>query len=196
MTTDPARASHVAAPKIVRTQKFVAAIAYSCVVISTDYIDVCLDSEEYVNPEKFLLQDKANEKKMGFSLSFARERAKENRNRLLEDRAVYCLENIKGGFESFKTIVEANGGKCMIWRNRKGTMVPSRRAESESDSDADAQNDVYLLCEADASNAGLRKRFQEMAEGSRKIPRIVKSDWLVETAMCQKLLSTTPYEVE
>jgi hypothetical protein len=173
----------------------VAALAYSCVVLSTDYIDACLERNEYLNPNEFLLEDKANEKKMGLSLSFARERAKENRNRLLEDRAVYCLENIKGGFESFRTIVEANGGKCMIWRNRKGTMVPSRRAESEPDSDDDAHNDVYLLCEAEPSNAALRKRFQEMAEGSRKIPRIVKSDWLVETAMQQKILPTSDYEV-
>ena len=195
MTTDPARATHLAAPQIVRTLKFVAAIAYAPSVISTNFIDACLDEDELLNPEKFVLQDKANEKKLGFSLQLSRERAKENRNRLLEGRAVYCLENIHGGFEAYKSIVEANGGMCMTWRNRKGTMVPSRRAESDPDSDEDTQNDVYLLSGPERVNETLWKRFRQMAEGSRKTPRIVKTEWLLETAMCQKIQPPTAYEI-
>ena len=148
-----------------------------------------------LDADNFELHDKANEKKLGFSLQLSRERAKENRNRLLDGRAVYCLENIHGGYEAYKSIVEANGGACMMWRNRKGTMVPSRRAESDPDSDDDAQNEVYLLSGTERVNETMWKRFRQMAEGSRKTPRIVKSDWLLETAMCQKILATTAYEI-
>jgi Regulator of Ty1 transposition protein 107 BRCT domain/twin BRCT domain len=194
VTTEPSRATHLAAPHIVRTLKFVAAIAYAPAIVSTTFIDACLEKDDLVDPDKFLLQDKANEKKLGFSLSLARERAKENRNRLLGGRAVYCLENIHGGYEAYKSIVEANGGICMIWRNRKGTMVPSRRAESDPDTDDDTQ-DVYLLSGPGIENDNLWKRFRQMAEGSRKTPRIVKADWLLESAMCQKVLPTHAYEI-
>ncbi len=178
-----------------RTLKFVAAIAYAPTILSTNFIDACLEEDELLDPEEFVLQDKANEKKLGFSLQLSKERAKENRNRLLIGRAVYCLENIRGGYEAFKSIVDANGGACMIWRNRKGTMVPSRRAESDSDTDEDTQSDVYLLSGNEPVNETLWKRFRQMAEGSRKTPRIVRPDWLLESAMCQKVLPSTTFEI-
>ena len=196
ITLEPSRATHLAAPTIKRTQKFVAAIAYAPTIISTDFIDACLEKDELLDPDKFVLQDKANEKKMGFSLQLSKERAKENRNRLLAGRSVYCLETINGGWESYKSIVEANGGKCMVWRNRKGTMVPSKRAESDPDTDDDSLNEVYLLSGPGKENENLWKRFRQMAEGSRKLPLIVRQDWLLETAMCQKVLPTSNYEIE
>ena len=196
ITLDPSRATHLAAPHILRTRKFVMAMAYAPTIISTNYIDSCLEQDRLLDADKFLLQDKTNEKKLGFSLPLSRERAKENRNELLRDRAVYCLENIHGGFESFRPIVEANGGKCMIWRNRKGTMVPSRRAESDPETDDETANDVYLLSGPGKENEKLWQRFREMAAGSRKVPRIVVHDWLIETAMSQKLLSTGAYEID
>jgi Regulator of Ty1 transposition protein 107 BRCT domain len=195
VTTDPARATHLAAPSIIRTKKFVSAIAYAPSIISTKFIDDCLKADKLVDPNKYELQDKANEKKWAFSLMLSLERAKENRNKLLDGRAVYCVENMNGGFESYKDIVEANGGMCMTWRNRKGTMVPSRRAESEPESDNDSQNDVYLVTENEKQYEPLWNKFRQMAEGSRKIPKIVRADWLLETCMVQKVLPTTTYEV-
>lgn len=195
---DPSRATHLVAPRVVRTMKFVTALAYAPMVLSTSYIEACLEANELLDPGRFRLTDKESEKKLGVSLKLSRERAQKNRNQLLQGRTIYCMEDIRGGFDTFKTIVDANGGDCRLWRGRKGTTVPSKRADSEASTDIDATNDVYLL-----SNDTDRKettplwtRFKEMAEGSRKIPRIVSADWLLETAMSQKLLPTQQYELE
>ncbi|KAJ9638723.1 regulator of Ty1 Transposition [Knufia peltigerae] len=197
-TMDPSRATHLVAPRVVRTMKFVTALAYAPMVLSTSYIEACLEANELLDPGRFRLTDKESEKKLGVSLKLSRERAQKNRNQLLQGRTIYCMEDIRGGFDTFKTIVDANGGDCRLWRGRKGTTVPSKRADSEASTDIDATNDVYLL-----SNDTDRKettplwtRFKEMAEGSRKIPRIVSADWLLETAMSQKLLPTQQYELE
>ena len=139
------------------------------------------------------MQDQANEKKFGISLQLAIERAKENRQQLLAGRTVFCTENIKGGFETFKAIVEVNGGTCFQYTGRKGVMVPSRRAESEPLDDP--SNEVMLISNQDGSDDKLWSRFKQMAEGSRKTPRIVKADWLLETAMCQKIQGTAAHEL-
>lgn len=195
ITTDPSKATHLAAPNIVRTQKFVTALAYAPLVISTEFIDACLEENELLEPEKYLLKDKENEKKFQFSLTDSHKLALKNANQLLHGRCIYCLENVTGGFDTFKAIVEANGGLCMLWKNRKGTTVPSGRAESEASTDTDTNNDVYLLSDDSKQNHGLWVRFREMVEGSRKVPRIVKTDWLLETAMSQQLRPTKHYEV-
>jgi hypothetical protein len=166
-------------------------------VISTDYIDACLEANEQLDPKEFRLQDKENEQKLGVSLKLSRERAQKNQGQLLQGRIIYCLENIRGGFDTFKAIVGANGGECRTWRGRKGTTVPSGRADSEASTDTDANNEVYLLSNDDdrKENKSLWTRFKEMAEGSRKVPRIVTADWLLETAMSQLLLPTKQYEL-
>ncbi|OAG43848.1 hypothetical protein AYO21_02075 [Fonsecaea monophora] len=195
ITTDASKATHLAAPNIVRTQKFVTALAYAPLVISTDFIDACLAEDKLHNPEKFKLRDKENEKKFQLSLDKSRQRAKKNANRLLHGRSIYCMENIHGGFDIFKTIVAANGGRCMLWKNRKGTRVPSGRADSELSTDTEENHDVYLLSDNGKENHGLWSRFREMAEGSRKVPKIVTSDWLLETAMSQEIQPTKVYEL-
>ncbi|EXJ85031.1 hypothetical protein A1O3_05706 [Capronia epimyces CBS 606.96] len=194
-TTDPTRATHLAAPYIVRTQKFVTALAYAPLVISTDFIDACLKENKVPDPEAFKLQDTENEKRLGLTLKSSRERAQNNHNQLLHGRSIYCMENVRGGFETFKSIVEANGGRCMLWRNRKGQKVSSGRTESEAGLDTDANDDVYLLTDERNENKPLICRFKEMAEGSQKSARIVLTDWLLETAMSQQILPTQRYEV-
>ena len=106
------------------------------------------------------------------------------------------MENIQGGFDKFEGIVKANGGQCNSYRGRPGTMVPSRRADSEtSTTDEEGHNDVYLISGPEKENGKIWTRFKSMAEGSRKIPRILRADWLLETAMKQKVLPVGTYEI-
>ena len=195
VTLEPARATHLAAPSILRTHKFVAALAYAPTVISTDYIDACLEREEFLNPDKFLLKDQVNEKKLGVSLIMSHSRATENQNKLLRGRTIYCVENIHGGFETFKSIAEANGGQCLLYRGRHINMIPSTRAGSENSTDADVQHEVYLLSGPGPENRRLWSKFREMAEHSRKSARIITTEWLIETAMCQTIKPIANYEL-
>jgi hypothetical protein len=106
------------------------------------------------------------------------------------------MENVHGGFEAFRSIVDANGGQCNSYKGRAGTRVPSGRADSEmSMTDDDTQNEVYLLSAPDPENARLWAKFRVMAEGSRKVPRIVRTDWLLESAMHQKVLPVGKYQI-
>jgi hypothetical protein len=195
IVTESRRATHLAAPNIVRTQKFVTALAYAPLVISTKFIDACLSQDELVEPEEFVLQDEENEEKLGISLNDSRKRAKRNDGRLLGGRSVYCMENVPGGFDTFKAIVEANGGLCMLWKARKGTTVPAGRAGSEDSTDAEEIQEVCLLSDESKENHGLWQKFREMVEKCGKVPKIVKTDWLLETAMSQELRPTTPHEL-
>ena len=195
VTQEPSRATHLTAPTVLRTHKFVSALAYAPTVISTDFIDACLEQDELLNADHYKLKDDVKEKKHGFSLALSHERAKENRNQLLGGRTIFCMENIHGGFETFKSIVEANGGQCNRYQGRPGTTVPSRRADSESATEDDSQNEVFLLSGLDKENVKVWNRFKAMAEGSRRIPRIVKADWLLETAMTQKIVPARGLEI-
>lgn len=83
-----------------------------------------------------------------------------------------------------------------MYRGRPDTMVPSRRADSEGIlTDDDAQAEVYLISSIEKEHVKLRDRFRQMAEGSRKVPRVLKSDWLLATAMAQKMLPIEGYEL-
>ncbi|RMD40849.1 hypothetical protein DV735_g4261, partial [Chaetothyriales sp. CBS 134920] len=195
VTADPSKATHLAAPHIVRTLKFVTAMAYAPVVVSTAFIDACLAQDRLLDTADFVLQDKENEKKLGFSLKQSRKLAQENGNRLLRTRVIYCMENVAGGVEAYEAIIKANGGQCMTWRNRKGTMVPSRRADSDAESEDESQHDVYLLSADGAGNEKLWDRFRQMVEHSRRTPRIVTTDWLIESALSQKILPADEYAV-
>ncbi|OQU98478.1 twin BRCT domain-containing protein [Cladophialophora immunda] len=195
VTSDASKATHLAAPRIVRTVKFVTALAYAPLVISTDFIDDCLVGDKLLDPEKYKLRDKESEKNIQLNLDNSRQRAQKNANKLLQGRCVYCMENIPRGFDVYKAIVEANGGRCMLWKNRKGTIVPSGRADSEVFTDTDDNHDVYLLSHEEGDHHGLWSRFKEMAEGSRKVPKIVTSSWLLETAISQEIMPTKPHEL-
>lgn len=192
-TAEPAKATHVAAPRIVRTVKFISAMAYAPTIVSTDFVDACLDNDELQDPEKFKLIDKDNEKQLGLSLTLSKERAKENQNKLFEGRSVYCMTNVNGGFDTYNKIVQANGGICMQYQGRKGTRVKSYRAGSEGS--ADENTDVYLISPEQGDNSKLWQQFQSMVQSSRMTPRIVGTDWLIESAMRQEILPVSKYEL-
>jgi hypothetical protein len=196
VTQEPSRATHLAAPKILRTHKFISAMAYAPTIITTDFITKCIEKNKLLEPEDFLLQDKANEKRFHISLAQSQKRARENRNKLFEGQTIYCVENIHGGFDTYKSIIEANGGRCNMYRGRPGTMVPSRRADSEvSTTDDSFQAEVVLISGPDKEQARVWPRFRQMAEGSRKIPRIVRTEWLIESAMAQEILPIGSHEL-
>lgn len=144
-----------------------------------------------MEPEDFLLVDKAEEKNLQLSLTLSKERAKENQNKLFEGRSFYCLPNVKGGFDTYNKIVQANGGQCMQYQGRKGTRVKSHRAGSEGA--ADENTDVYLISPEDGDNSKLWQQFKSMVLSSRMTPRIVRTDWLIESAMRQEILPVTRY---
>jgi len=191
VTQDPSRATHLASPNILRTHKFVTAIAYAPMILSIKYLEDSLDSEEPLDPSQYPLRDNANEKKFGFTLKQSTERAKKNGRKLFAGQTLYCVEDIHGGFDVMKSIVEANGGSCQMYRGRPTSLVPSRRGESEG---RHVDEDAILVSGTSKEDQRLWPRFRQMAEGARKSPHIVRVDWLLESAMSQEMLPLSKFD--
>ncbi|GAB1200743.1 hypothetical protein APSETT444_010122 [Aspergillus pseudonomiae] len=193
---DARKCSHLAAPSILRTPKFVNALAYSPMIISTDFITACLKKNELLDPTGFLLEDKAAEKRFGFSLEVATSNSKKNKNKLLQGYQIYCVEVIRGGFEAFKSIVDTNGGNFSLFRGR--VSYQPQREESDDDSSSDdnwGRKEVYLLSSVAPEHQRLWPRFRQMVQGIGKTPRIVRVDWLLDVVMSQELRAADEYEL-
>ncbi|KAL4953904.1 BRCT domain-containing protein [Aspergillus filifer] len=193
---DARKCSHLAAPSVLRTPKFVNALAYGPVIVRVDFIEQCLKKNELLDADDFPLNDKEAEKKYDFSLKQSKANAKTNKNRLLQGYQIYCVETIRGGFDAFKSIIDTNGGECNLFRGRVSHQV--QREESEDDSDEEKQSsrkEVYLLSSAAPDHQKLWSRFRQLVENSGKTPRIVRVDWLLDMAMSQELRAVESYEL-
>lgn len=197
---DARRCTHLAAPTILRTTKFVNALAYAPVIMNTDFITSCLKQDKLLDPAGFPLVDKAAESKFRITLAKAVGNAKKNKNRLLRGFRIYCVEDVRGGFDAYKSIVDANGGECLLFRGRLALANHSRREESddedsEMETDESGRNEVFLLSSADPKHARLWPRFRQVAGDIKRTPRIVRVDWLLDMAMSQELKSAEEYEL-
>lgn len=185
---DFASCTHLASPRILRTQKFICALAHAPVILSTKFVDDCLSQNQSPEPGNYLLQDTENEKKMGFKLSESLVRAKSNKGHLLQGYSIFCIESIHGGFETYRSIVEVNGGKCLLYRARAGTIAALRAdPDEETDSlEAGSSGYVYLISGTTPEEAKLWPKFRQMIEGMGKSPLVVRHDWILDLALSQK----------
>lgn len=185
---DFASCTHVASPHILRTQKFICALAHAPIFLSTDFVNDCLTQNKRLQPEDYMLQDPEGEKRLGCGLSDALARAKSNKGQLLQGYSIYCTEHIHGGFETYKSIVEVNGAKCLMYRARAGSTATLRAGlDEESDSnEAGTPGSVYLISGTTPDEGKLWPRFRQMIEGMGKNPLVVRNDWVLDLALSQK----------
>ncbi|EEP80967.1 conserved hypothetical protein [Uncinocarpus reesii 1704] len=182
VVADASRCTHVAAPSILKTPKFVNALAFGRKVISCDFITDCIAKDKLLDPDKYKLRDKESEKKYGFTLEQALQRAEKNKNKLLQGRTIFCVETIHGGFDAFKSIIENNGGQCAMYRGRPIT-IPGRRG---TDTDEPHKDEVYLISGDDKGHMKVWPKFRTMVQDRKKIPKIVRSEWLLQIVMSQE----------
>lgn len=185
---DVASCTHLASPHILRTQKFICALAQGPIILSTNFVDDCLSQNKLLEPKDYLLQDTEGEKRMGFKLSDALARAKTNKGQLLQGYSMYCTDIIHGGFETYKTIAEVNGGKCLVYRARAGSTATLRAGQDE-EADVSEPGDpgyVYLISGSTPEEAKLWPKFRQMIEGVGKKPLVVRQDWILDLALSQQ----------
>ncbi|KAL2828917.1 BRCT domain-containing protein [Aspergillus cavernicola] len=193
---DARKCSHLAAPSVLRTPKFVNALAYGPVIVQIDFITQCLKKNELLDTNNFLLKDKEAEKRYGLTLEQCKASAKKNKNKLLQGYHIYCVENIRGGFDAFKSIVHANGGDCNLFRGRVSYQAQREESEDESgDEEQSNKKEIYLLSSVSGDHQKLWPRFRQLVHNMGKTPRIVRVDWLLDMAMSQKLRACEEYEL-
>jgi hypothetical protein len=184
---------YLAAPSIIRTVKFVCALARGATAISSDFITACLEAGELLEPQDYLLKDKENEKKYAIKLSKSVARAKAHRGKLLWSVAVYCTDKIRNGPESYRAVAEANGAIFKMYRARSGVTIKPTTAEEDG---GRAPEPVYLLSSMSPEEKAMWPRFKDMAEKGNMEPRVVAPDWLLDVAMAQEVRFDKKFLVE
>lgn len=198
ITQDTANCTHLASPQIVRTQKFICAFAHAPIVLSTDFVDECLAENKRLPPENYKLNDIEGEKRLGYKLSDSTKRAKENKGHLLKNYTIYCTEAIHGGFDTYKSIIESNGGKCLPFRVRASSIASTRGGGLDGNEDGEAPilpEYLYLLSGVSHEEIRLWTKFRQIAHGERMIPRIVKTDWIIDLALSQRIVWNESHEL-
>jgi hypothetical protein len=189
------------APNIVRTEKFISALACGPTVVSTSYLEYALKNHKLPPAEKHLLQDKNYEQQHGFKLQEALERARQNKKRLLRDWTIFCTDDVPGGYDTFKGIITANGGTCQKWAGRPTGIRAVKRTIDESVGDISQNQEedegdvLYLISSDKPKNPSLWKKFRELAEKNDMVPRIVTTQWILFVVMAQYIHCDPQWEL-
>jgi hypothetical protein len=151
-------------------------------VVSSDFIDVCIQKGTLPDIKAFLLKDPKNEEKFGLKLKDAVSRAKANKHSLLRRVPVYCTADIENGPETYQAIAEANSATFSVYRAKGGATIKPTKPEE----DDGPPEPVYLITGSRPEERRLWSRFEEMAKAGNMVPRIVKAAWLLDVAMSQQ----------
>jgi hypothetical protein len=193
ITQEPRLCTHLAAPNLVRTKKFLCALASGPTVISTDFIDTCVKHKkgDFPNVEDFLLKDTAKEKEFGVKLKDVVARAKANKRCLLRRVPIYVTKDIPNGTDTYKEIIEANGGTFGIYTGK----VPAIKKVNPEDDDGPAEP-VYLISGLKPDEKKLWSKFMTEGKDGNMIPRIVDTEWLLDVALSQQQKWSDRYLIE
>ena len=186
-------------PRIIRTPKFVSSLAYGPVVLTSDYIEQCLAQNTKLNPANFLLKESKEDEAQGYNLAESMARAKSNKFRLLRGYTIYCTNDVRGGFDSYKTIITENGGECLLYKARasSGAFVqPAGGDREDIDPDSSAAEYLYLISGTSPEEAKLWPKFRQMARSKGRIGRVVRNDWLLDQAIRQEIRWVDSYELQ
>ncbi len=129
-------------------------------MISSKFLDDCLEKGELLPPKKYPLRDKMNEAKLGFSLQKSISRARANKGKLLWRMPIYCTDGIENGVSTFQQIALANGAIFMTYRARSGTTIKPTTPEEDEGADPEP---VYLVTGGLAAERNLWPKFEKMA---------------------------------
>ncbi|TVY27375.1 BRCT-containing protein [Lachnellula hyalina] len=184
---DPSNCTHLAAPAIVRTKKFLAALASGPTIVRSEFIDACIKDGKVPDATAFVLKDTTNEKRFGLKLKDAVARAKANKRSILRHVPIYCTEDIPNKPETYKDIVQANGGTFTLFRGK----AFAKKVKPEEDEGGNEP--VYLLSGTKEKEKVMWPIFREEAKKGNMVPRIVSTDWILNTAITQQLESSDDY---
>ena len=200
LTQDPKEVDILVAPKLLRTKKFVCALAGSPLVVDTSFLDTALDKKKLIEDPP-MLKDRDGEERLGFQLNESLERAKQNNRKLFAGWSIYVTKDIKGGFETYKDIISVNGGAALMYQGRTGVTVAKRRPQGDPAAGPESQNQgeddeygcVYLVSGETVAEIKNWKTFRKEAEKQELEARIVTSDWLLNAALSQEIVFREKY---
>lgn len=179
---DPANCNLLIVPNIKRTKKFVCAIANAPVVVDTSYLDYALQNDALMEGAR-VLSDPEAEAKYDFKLSEALDRAKANAHRLLAGWHIFVTKDVQGGFETYKDIINTNGGAPYLYAGRTGMQI----ARPPNPREGEEAKEVFLVSGEGEAERKLWKTFRALAGKQGLKPKVVKTEWLLTCCLVQEL---------
>ncbi|KAJ7350687.1 BRCT domain-containing protein [Mycena albidolilacea] len=137
VTNRAAECTHLIVHHLVRTEKFLCALAGAPYIVTKEWAEDCATNGQIMPEDDYLLEDGAAEAKYDFKLVKAVKRAKTLKGKLFRDQAFYLTAHVKQ-MEILRNVILANGGQII-------TAQPSLRT---------LQNDPHrhvISCEEDAA---------------------------------------------
>ena len=202
VTMDPSNCTHLAAPGIVRTPKFVCALAAGATVLSCKFIDDCLaESEMPEDIGSYALKDSDGERRLGIKLRQVVARGKANKGKLFKDLRIWSTPSLENQ-STYRSIIEANGAKLRIFKAKGGSASKTRESEDtdmtrdELASGIDDGAIAYLLSGETEEEKSLWKSFAAKAEDKGRKAKIVSTDWVLDSAMSQEMKWKNEYLVK
>lgn len=192
LTTDPKEVDILVAARILRTRKFVCAIASAPLVVDTKFLDAALKQKRLIEDPP-MLRDREGEERMGFKLEESLERAKVNERKLFKGWSIFVTKDVKGGFETYKDIVSLNGGTALLYTGRTGLVLPKRKIEESPGAESQNQGGeaeydfVYLVSGESEAEMKLWGKFRDMAHKQGLEARVVGTEWLVCAGLSQQV---------
>ncbi|KAI9067528.1 hypothetical protein FKP32DRAFT_1588518 [Trametes sanguinea] len=136
--TKPTECTHLLVRSVVRTEKFLCAMAVAPYVLSEKWAIASATVRKLMPEDQFMVEDPETEKKYGFRLADALDRAKENAGKLFAGKTFYVTPKVPVDSKLLKNVVTANGGQL-------STQTPTVRMLSGHD------DRLVISCPADVS---------------------------------------------
>ncbi|KAJ6497507.1 hypothetical protein C8R45DRAFT_129169 [Mycena sanguinolenta] len=112
MTNRPTECTHLIAPGLVRTEKFLCALTVAPYILTKEWAVDSAAKEELMREEEYLLRDDAGDAKFQCNLSDAVSRAKTLKGKLFQDHSFYMTPHVKTR-EILRNVILANGGQTI-----------------------------------------------------------------------------------
>ncbi|KAK9468932.1 BRCT domain-containing protein [Lipomyces arxii] len=169
--------THLASPKISRTEKFLCAIPLAPVIISTDFIQDCLTKGKLLNDRDYILRDKEGEKINNCNLSKTLEAAKAKGTGPFKNMVINVTPkaiNSDKGSDTLGNIITANGGVVVKIRTPRAKKFAAR----------DGQPMVLISSVEDESYF---EAFLDAADAEGRDAYIFTSDWVATGVLRMKV---------
>ncbi|KAF8625140.1 hypothetical protein AX17_006918 [Amanita inopinata Kibby_2008] len=111
ITTRPMECTHLLAPGIVRTEKFLCALAGAPFVLSEKWATESAAAKKLLPENDYLLHDKAGEDKFSFKLKVATEKARKSGRKLFANKTFYITPKVPVSISLLKNVISACGGQ-------------------------------------------------------------------------------------
>ncbi|EPX73448.1 BRCT domain-containing protein Brc1 [Schizosaccharomyces octosporus yFS286] len=114
ITSNPSKCTHLVAPRILRTAKFLCAIPKGPQVVTMEWLQDSIKQRHPAPEDNYLLKDEEKEKEICCSIQDSLKRAREKGPTLLENYVIYLTAKTiaPANISAVTSIVKSNGGSC------------------------------------------------------------------------------------